>query len=48
MPTKEGKIIKISEEFEIKGIPALWDSPNAWTSKNYYYLIFFRIILFIL
>jgi hypothetical protein len=31
MPTKEGKIIKISEELEKKGIPALWGNPNAWT-----------------
>lgn len=31
MPTREGKVIKISEELEKKGIPALWGSPNAWT-----------------
>ena len=31
MPTKDGKIIKIPEELNKKGIPSLWGSPNAWT-----------------
>lgn len=30
MPTKDGKIIKIPEELDKKGIPSLWGSPNAW------------------
>jgi len=31
MPIDKNENVKIPEEFEKKGIPALWGLPNMWT-----------------